>query len=41
MVKFISEIVRENGYKCFFCFIERFYNCFNIILREIRKVFRE
>ncbi|HHZ2514549.1 helix-turn-helix domain-containing protein, partial [Escherichia coli] len=40
-VKPISEIARENGYKCPSRFTERFHNRFNITPREIRKASRE
>ncbi|MDS1892028.1 AraC family transcriptional regulator, partial [Escherichia coli] len=40
-VKPISEIARENGYKCPSRYTERFHNRFNITPREIRKASRE
>ncbi|MWJ52142.1 helix-turn-helix domain-containing protein [Escherichia coli] len=40
-VKPISEIARENGYKCPSRFTERFHNRFKITPRELRKASRE
>ncbi|WP_368667850.1 helix-turn-helix domain-containing protein [Corallococcus sp. AB032C] len=40
-VKPISEIARENGYKCPSRFTERFHNRFKITPRELRKAPRE
>lgn len=40
-IKSISEIARENGYKCPSRFTERFHNRFKITPRELRKASRE